>query len=102
MGTQDLNGKLARWPLKLQDFDLDIMDIIYRPWPSWPGPKHGNVDALSRLLRAPAPDDNDDDKEDEQQIKYSNGLSRALLSEPLPRAGGQQEVANLHNSLCCT
>eukprot|EP00877_Chromochloris_zofingiensis_P012037 jgi/Chrzof1/7087/Cz02g10110.t1 len=41
MNTKDLTGRLARWSLKLQEYDFDI---IYRK-----GKEHGNVDALSRL-----------------------------------------------------
>lgn len=40
MNTKDLTG-LARWSLKLQEYDFDI---VYRK-----GKEHGNVDALRRL-----------------------------------------------------
>lgn len=38
---KDLEGRLARWAAKLQNYDFDI---VHRP-----GAKHGNADALSQL-----------------------------------------------------
>ena len=40
MGIKDPAGRLARWSLKLQQYDFEIH---YRP-----GVNHGNADGLSR------------------------------------------------------
>jgi hypothetical protein len=40
MNQEDPKGKFARWSMKLQPYDIDL---IYKP-----GPKHGNADAISR------------------------------------------------------
>lgn len=41
MKTNDLTGKLARWNLRLQEYDFEI---CYRP-----GSRNANADGLSRL-----------------------------------------------------
>ena len=41
LGSHDLNGRLARWTLALQQYDLQI---FHRP-----GHSNGNADGLSRL-----------------------------------------------------
>ncbi|KAK9805131.1 hypothetical protein WJX72_001062 [[Myrmecia] bisecta] len=45
MNTRDLTGKLARWSLKLQEYDFTIE---YRK-----GSKHGNADGVSHLIPQP-------------------------------------------------
>ena len=75
MSTEDLNGRLARWTLKLRESDFDI---TYRP-----RAKLGYVDALSRLRRASMLD-NPDDKKDVEQVIYANVVSRQPTSEPAP------------------
>ena len=45
MQTKDLTGRLARWALKLQEYDFDIQ---YRP-----GKANANADGLSRLVPPP-------------------------------------------------
>ena len=47
LGARDVSGRLARWSLVIQQFDLTV---VHRP-----GKAHINADALSRAPVDPAP-----------------------------------------------
>ena len=64
MSTKDLTGKLARWSLRLQEYDFNI---LYRP-----GRANANADALTRLPVADNDNENptDDDAVDEDVVNH--------------------------------
>ena len=59
METKDLSGRLARWSLKLQEYDFVIQDR--------PGNSNGNADALSRL------------PEQQENLEYEHGDTRSPM-----------------------
>ena len=82
MSTKDLTGKLARWSLRLQEYDFEIQ---YRP-----GASHGNVDALSRLPTMPPLDEGWTTDEEEPRIIWGNVMQ---VYEPADQPGPSRTPA---------
>ena len=85
---KNIQGMLARWLAKLQQFNFDI---VHRP-----GAQHGNADGLSRCPQCErgscAPTTNTHQTDPEQPYAYSCGGS-SLDSELIPFESGETCVA---------
>lgn len=76
MTTSDVTGQLARWALKLQGYDFEI---LYRP-----GKQNANADALSRLKRI----------EDNKATEQSNGMLYMKRGWQQESSSGEQGVSS--------